>query len=176
MRLIVPICLALAGRPAAAAEPPRPAAPVRATPGHFEPGGLWRGLPWGSTLERVLAAFPGESRALDRPVTLADGNVVAGAIPAYEIEGRTFVVRFVFTKGSLALVSMRTPEDQYAPPEFYEKLAKVLEERFGSKGEKTKDDNFVDLRETRWRLPSSQVDLKYIPGVVVILYSAPAQK
>jgi len=171
---IAALCLALAAAPALAAETaraPAAASAVRGDPAHFDRAGHWRAARWGMTLAQILTAFAGEARALDRPVKLQDGNLVAAAIPAYDLEDQAFVVRFVFAKDALALVSLRTPEDRYAKPEVYEKMARWLDGRFGKKGEEGKDDNFVDLRQTRWRLPESQVDLKYIPGVVVILYS-----
>jgi len=161
------LALALAAAPASAGEP----AATLARPAHFDPGGLWHGLRWKTPLAELLEALDGEARLLDKPVTLKDGNVVAAAIPVYRLEGQDLVVRFLFGDGRLALVSLRTLEDRYAKPEVYEKTARWLDERFGKKGEEGKDDNFIDLRQTRWRLAESQVDLKYIPGVMVILYS-----
>jgi hypothetical protein len=173
-RLAAHAALALALALAAPARAGQVAAPVDGRPAHFDPGGLWHGLRWKTPLAELLKILEGEARLLDKPVTLKDGHVVAAAIPTYRLEGQDYVVRFVFESGRLALVSLRTQEDRYAKPEVYEKMARWLDERFGQKGEEGKDDNFIDLRQFRWRLPEGQVDLKYIPGVVVILYSAPA--
>ena len=68
-------------------------------------------------------------------------------------------------------MSLRTPEKTYAATDVYEKLSDHLAKQLGGPGEETKDDNFVDMRQTRWNVGGTRIDLKYIPGVVVILYS-----
>jgi hypothetical protein len=122
------------------------------------------------TVEEVLRAFPGEARRLDPAERLADGNVVAAAIERFEVASTSFRVRFVFEGGKLALVSLRTPPDEYAAPEAFERLERHLAATFGAAGEVSRDDSFIDLRQTRWKLARGAVDLKYIPGVLVILH------
>jgi hypothetical protein len=123
------------------------------------------------TVEQLLAAFPGEAVRLEPEERLADGNVVAAGIERWVDAGQPFRVRFIFADGKLALVSLRSPVDQAATAASYEQLRKLLAERLGAAGEETTDDAFIDLRQTRWRAGESRVDLKYIPGVVVVLYS-----
>jgi hypothetical protein len=133
-------------------------------------GTAWRSVDWGMTVEEVLKAFPGEAVRLDPEETLADGNTVAVAIDRYPVLDQKLRVRFVFSGGKLALVSLRTQPDRYAQPEYFAEVEKHLAAGFGGPGESSTDDNFIDLRQTRWRLPTRTADLKYIPGVVVILY------
>jgi len=138
--------------------------------------GAWRGARWAMTVDELLKVFPGEAVRLDPEQKLPDGNVIAAGIEKHVLEGQELRVRFVFTDGKLALVSLRSPPDQYAHPEVYAKLREHLARQLGSPGEETKDDNFVDLRQTRWDRAPSRIDLKYIPGVVVLLYSPLAPK
>jgi hypothetical protein len=162
-------------REAGAAEPPRPdagAAPAARPQGPE----AWRAARWGMTPDDVLAAFPGESFRLSPAVKLADGNVVAVGIDGHVLEGLAFNVRFVFQDGKLVLVSLRTPQARYADADAFEGLRKTLLERWGQPLEATFDNNFVDLRQTRWSRGDSRADLKYIPGVVaLVLYPTPVQ-
>ena len=132
--------------------------------------GDWRAARWGISVEEVLAAFPGEAFRIDPPVRLADGNVVAVGIDGHAVGRHVFRVRFVFEAGKLALVSLRTPPDVHAGPDVFTSLRSLLAQRLGGAGESTADDAFIDMRQTRWKSGRTTVDLKYIPGVVVILY------
>jgi hypothetical protein len=124
------------------------------------------------TLAEVLAALPGEASALEKPVVLPDGNVVAAGIDGYALHAVKVQVRFVFDGGGkLALVSLRTPEKQYAGADVYAGLQAKLAAELGGKGEESRDDTLVDMRQTRWEAGASRVDLKYLPGTVVVLYS-----
>ncbi len=154
---------ASAGRPAPLA--PSPAA----SPARLE-AGYWRGARWGMTVDEVLKAFPGEAKRLSPELKLADGNVVAAGIDDWAIGTRSFRVRFVFEAGKLALVSLRTPENRPAGPEAFAELEKALGEELGPPLSRDADSALVDMRQTRWSAGHSTVDLKYIPGVVVILY------
>jgi hypothetical protein len=157
------LCLALAAAPGLPeAEEQAPAAPLH------DLG--WRAARWGMSPEEVLAAFPGEAAALEPARRLADGNLVAVEIAVHEVAGEPVRVRFVFADGGLVLVSLRTPEARYARPEAYEAVRGALAATFGWRGAEVKDDAFVDLRQTRWRLGRSAVDLRYIPGVVSIVW------
>jgi hypothetical protein len=135
--------------------------------------GGWRAARWGMTVEEVLAAFQGEARALEPPLNLADGNVVAAGIERFDVGGHPFRVRFVFEAGRLALVSLRTPPESPARAEAYVELQRLLAELLGGPGEATADDAFIDMRQTRWKAGRSAIDLNYVPGVVVILYHPP---
>jgi hypothetical protein len=183
LQVILSVALTPVGVLAAHAPPSAapPAAPVSAgtagTGGRAAPAaaivradGDWREARWGMSLEQVLAAFPGEAFPLDPPLKLADGNVVAAGIEKFEVGAQPFRVRFIFEGGKLALVSLRTPPESPARPEVYVELQKLLADRLGGPGESTADDEFVDMRQTRWKAGRSTVDLKYVPGVVVILY------
>jgi hypothetical protein len=130
----------------------------------------WRAARWGMTVAEVVAAFPGEATRLTPEEKLADGKVVAAGIDGYTMASQAFRVRFLFDRGKLALVSLRTPQEKYADAAAYEQFRKYLGEELGGPGEATRDDNFVDLRQTRWKGPGTTVDLKFIPGVVVIQY------
>lgn len=163
--LLCPATFAAEGPSSAAAPPAAPQASAA-----IDPSGEWRGARWGMSVEEVLRAFPGEARRVEPALELADGAVVAVRIDRQEIAGHPFRVGFVFEGGKLALVSLRTPQDRPAGAEVYEGLAKLLGDRFGARGERSADDNFVDLRQTRWRLARGAVDLKYVPGVIVVLY------
>jgi len=142
--------------------------------GAGEPGAAsdaWRGARWGMGVEEVLKAFPGEAVRLPTEQKLDDGNVVSAGIDRFELGGVEFRVRFVFASGRLALVSLRTPPQRPVDAAVYDKLRQHLAAALGGAGEETKDDNFVDMRQTRWDRSPSRIDLKFIPGVVVVLYS-----
>jgi len=134
------------------------------------PEDAWRAARWGMTPAEVLAAFPKEARLLSPEVQLVDGNVIAAAIDGFPFEGLNFDVRFIFTGGKLSLVSLRTPQKQPVDADAYARLREALVKKWGAPLEETKDDNFIDMRQTRWNRGSSRADLKYIPGVVVLLY------
>jgi hypothetical protein len=134
------------------------------------PSGGWRGARFGMTPAEVVAALPGEAVLLSPEVKLADGNAVAVGIDGMAWEGLTFDVRFVFAKGRLALVSLRTPQKKYVDAEAYVKLRDALTSQWGPPLEETKDDAFVDLRQTRWNRGPDRADLKYVPGVVALVH------
>jgi hypothetical protein len=117
------------------------------------------------------ARFPGEAARLDPPVVLADGNVVAVGIDGVALGADRFEARFVFEAGRLALVSLRSPPRTYAPADRYAALATRLAAELGHPGVETRDDALIDVRQRRWELGATRVDLKYVPGTVVILYS-----
>jgi hypothetical protein len=153
------------------------AAPAAADPGTRAPPGEdsgWRAARWGMTPEEVLAAFPKEATPVAPPVTLADGNVIAAGIDGHALEGLTFDVRFLFTAGKLSLVSLRTPTTKPVEADAYVKLRDALEKRWGPPLEETTAKDFIDMRQTRWSRGATRVDLKYIPGVVaIVFYPAP---
>jgi len=133
--------------------------------------GQWRGARWGMSVEEVLKAFPGEATRLEPELLLADGNTVSAGIERHELGGQVFRVRFVFEGGKLALVSLLAGHERFAGAEDFEALSKVLAERLGGPGEATRDDAFIDMRQVRWDRPRGRVDLKFIPGKLVILHS-----
>lgn len=136
----------------------------------------WRAARWGMTADEVLKAFPGEAKLLEKPVPLEDGNVVAAGIDRVELAGTALRVRFVFDgKGRLVLVSLRTDERDYAGADRLGPIESALASRLGPPTERSAVDDFVDQRQVTWRTASGRVDLKYIPGVVVILHAAPGQ-
>lgn len=135
--------------------------------------GEWRAARWGMTVEEVLKAFPGEATRLDPEQKLADGNTVSVGIERHDLGGQAFRVRFVFEGGRLALVSLVAGHERFVGAEAFEALGKLLAERFGEPGTATKDDAFIDMRQVRWDRPRGRVDLKFIPGKVVILHSRP---
>jgi hypothetical protein len=132
--------------------------------------GAWRAARFGMTPEEVLAAFPKEAFRLSPEVTLADGKVVAVGIDGYAFEGLPFDVRFVFADGKLAMVSLRTPAKVPADAAAYARLREALERKWGPPMEDDKDDKVVDMRQTRWNRGPDRADLKYIPGVVVLIH------
>jgi len=146
----------------AAASPAPPPAPDAAE--------AWRSARWGMTVGELLEAFPGEATRLEPELKLADGAVVAAGIDVHPIASHEFRVRFVFEGGKLCLVSLRTPPDSYAGPEVYGEVEKALTARYGPPMEATSDKELIDLRQTRWAAGPTGVDLKYIPGVVAIVY------
>jgi hypothetical protein len=159
-------CLLLAG-PAA---PPEGAA---TSPGVVDASGTFRGARWGMKVDEVRALFKGDAKPVEPELKLADGNVVALRMDGLQLAGRTVRAGFVFAGGGLALVSLRTLEREYAPPEAFEAASKAIGDAFGGPGKITKDDNFVDMRQATWARPQGVVDLKYIPGVLVLMYSPP---
>ena len=164
---ILPVAAALA---LALASPGTPAA----TPEPASPGG-WRGARFGMTTDEVLATFPKEATRISPEVKLADGNTIGAAIDGFAFEGLTFDVRFIFEGGKLALVSLRTPQKKYVDADGYTRIREALVKKWGQPLEDTRDDNFIDLRQTRWNRGAERVDLKYIPGVVAIVhYPRPA--
>lgn len=184
LRAAALLCLGVAcGTPRAqgggsppAATAPAPVAPAteRAAPGSTEEvSGLWRSARWGMTVEELLAAFPGEARRLDPEIRLADGDVVAAELGGQVVAGHPLVVRFVFSGGRLALVSLRTPPDARAGDGVYRDLQAHLEARLGAPTYAVVERPFVEQRQTRWVLARGIVDLKAIPGTVVLMYSAP---
>lgn len=142
-----------------------------------EPGATagWRAARFGMTPEEVLSAFPKEAVRISPEVKLADGNTIPVGIDAYAFEGLTFDVRFVFTGGKLTLVSLRTPAKKPVEAEAYARLRETLSKQWGPPLEDFQDDAFIDMRQARWNRGPDRVDLKYIPGVVVmIFYPRPA--
>lgn len=133
--------------------------------------GQWRAARWGMTVEEVLKAFPGEAARVEPELKLADGNTVSAGIERHELGGHAFRVRFVFEGGKLALVSLLAGHEKYVGLEAFDALHKVLAERLGGPGESSKDDAFIDMRQVRWDRPRGRVDLKFIPGKLVILHS-----
>jgi hypothetical protein len=150
-----------------------PASPVAAAAPADGASGEWRGARWGMSVQEVLDAFPGEATRLDPEQRLADGNTVSAGIERHELGGQPFRVRFVFEGGKLALVSLVAGHEKFVGPEAFESLRKLLEGRFGEPGTATQDDAFIDMRQVRWERPRGRVDLKFIPGKVVILHSRP---
>jgi len=145
---------------------------VAADPG--TPAG-WRSARFGMTPDEVLAAFPGEAVRISPEVKLADGNTIPVGIDGYAFEGLSFDVRFVFAGGRLALVSLRTPAKKPVDADAYVRLRDALVKAWGEPLEDTKDDAFIDMRQTRWNRGAGRADLKYIPGVVAIVhYPRPA--
>jgi hypothetical protein len=134
--------------------------------------GDWRAARWGMSEDDVLKAFPGEATPLEKPLKLADGNTVAIGIEKHAIGATEFRTRFVFDPaGKLALVSLRTDPAVYAGPGVYDGTKRELEKRLGPPSAASTDDNFVDLRQASWWTARSRIDLKYVNGVVVVLYS-----
>jgi hypothetical protein len=120
--------------------------------------GEWRAARWGMTVEEVLRAFPGEAVRLDPEQKLADGNTVSAGIERHEVGGQAFRVRFVFEAGRLALVSLAAGHEKFVGAEAFERLGKLLAERFGAPGASTRDDAFIDMRQLRWDRPRGRVD------------------
>lgn len=173
----LPVHVALATLAAllVAAGPPADAPPTKGT--SAAPGEAWRTTRFGMTPAEVVAALPGEATLLSPPVTLPDGNVVAAGVDGYAWEGLTFQVRFVFEGGKLAIVSLRTPQDRYVDAAAYDALRRALVARWGPPLQTSSDDAFIDMRQTRWDRGASRADLKFIPGVVVLLlYPAPSAR
>lgn len=153
---ILPLLLALAAAPASAADP-----------------GDWRTLRWGMSPDEVVAALPKEAQKLESQVKLADGNVIAADAKDAQLAGYTFTVAFVFDPAlKLTIVSLKSAPGRALKPEDFDKVRKAVAEQQGGAGELSKDDNFIDLRQETWRTKRTRVDVKYVPGVVVVMYSA----
>ena len=149
------------------AGPPRAARPTGAE--------AWGAARWEMSPDEVAAAFRGEAFRVTPEVKLADGNVISVGIDGHTFEGLKVNVRFIFREGKLVLVSLRTPQNQHTEAVAFESVRKALVERWGQPLETTSDDNFIELRQTRWDQGARRVDLKYIPGVVaIVFYPAPA--
>jgi hypothetical protein len=155
MATLFPIALLLVS-PLAIADAPPPEA--------------WSAARFGMTPEEVLAALPKQAFRLSPEVNLPNGKVVAAGIDGFEFEGLTFDVRFVFSGGKLAMVSLRTPASSRVDVAEYERLAKSLAARWGKPLESAADDKVIDMRQTRWNRGPDRADLKYIPGVVVLIH------
>jgi hypothetical protein len=156
---------------------PLAAAPALVAAQALPAGAEWREARWGMTAEQVLRAFPGEAKLLEQPIALADGNVVAAGIERHVVAGTAFRVRFVFDGGGkLVLVSLRTDEGAYAGADRLGPIEAALAARLGPPADRAAVDDFVDQRQVTWRTSTGRVDLKYIPGVVVILHAAPGQQ
>lgn len=135
----------------------------------------WRGARFGMTPDEVLAALPGEATRISPAVTLADGNSIEVGVDGTDFEGLLVDVRFVFTAGRLALVSLRTPQRKPVDADAYVRVRDALSRRWGAPVEDARDDTFIDLRQARWNRGAIRTDLKYIPGVLaVVVYPAPA--
>jgi hypothetical protein len=129
------------------------------------------------TVDEVLKAFPGEATRLAPPVQLADGNVVAAEIPSHVLAGVTFRVRFVFgPDGKLVIVSLRSSEREYARPELLAPIEKAIADRIGPATSRSEDRELIEMRQVTWKGPTGRVDLKYIPGTVVVMHAAPSQQ
>jgi hypothetical protein len=141
------------------------------------PPAEWRAARWGMTVDEVVKAFPGEAKKLEKPLTLADGNVVAAGIDSYVLAATEFRVRFVFDpSGGLVLVSLRTPEKIYAKEVLLPAIEKAVADRIGPATSRSSDKEFIDMRQVTWKGPTGRVDIKYLPGVVVVLHAAPSQQ
>jgi len=155
------LSLALAAVAAAADPPPMARRDER---------GGWGKVRWGMSLEEVLAAYPERAQRVAPEEKLADGTVIAARIEEHAIGPRTFRIRFLFDGGKLALVSARTPQDVYAPAASYDELQRLFREELGPPAAVDADDALIDMRQTRWIVGRTAVDLKYIPGVLAVLY------
>ena len=158
----------LTASPSPPSAAPPPSAPASAAPAAPAPEG-WRSARFGMTPDEVVAAFPKEAVLVSPEVKLADGNSIAARIDAYAFEGLTFDVRFIFEGGRLALVSLRTPAKKPVDAEAYVRMRDALVKLWGTPLEETKNDAFIDMRQARWDRGADRADLKYIPGVVVIV-------
>ena len=117
-----------------------------------EPGATagWRAARFGMTPGEVLSAFPKEAFRISPEMKLADGNTIPVGIDGLAFEGLTFDVRFVFTGGKLALVSLRTPPKKPVEAEAYARLRETLVKQWGPPLEDFQDDAFIDMRQARW--------------------------
>lgn len=150
-------------------------AAVALSPARAEQGGDWRSARWGMTVEEVVKAFPGDASRIEPPEKLKDGGVVAVRLRDEVVRGTPFRVRLVFDGGGkLAAVSLRTDPKAWFGPEVFEATRKDVAERLGDPGVSSSDDAFIDMRQVTWRTKRTRVDVKYIPGVVVVLYTPAA--
>jgi hypothetical protein len=136
-----------------------------------EPGD-WRAARWGMTEDEVVRALAGTAKKLPEPVKLADGNVIALEASDELVGGFAFQVRLVFdASGKLALVSLKSDPARSLRADAFEAVRKAVTEKLGRAGVYSSDDNFIDMRQETWRTPRTRVDVKYIPGSVVVMYS-----
>ncbi len=174
--LLAALALVLLAPNARAAPPPAPTSPgagavaPTGAPKPAPPAGDWRAARFGMTPEELLAAFPGEAFRLEPEIKLDDGNTVSIGIDGFAMDGLTFRVRFVFALGRLVLVSLRTDARTYVEPVAYDRLRGALVARWGAPVETTSNDSFIDMRQTRWNVGTVRADLKYIPGVIALVY------
>jgi len=166
----------LAASPAAPSPSTAPATAKAAAPATdpADPSGEWRAARWGMTIDEVLKAFPGEARPMQPRIDLADGAVVAVEIPGVDLAGQPMDARFVFEKGRLAIVSLRSPQRGYVPEDTYTKLTSHLATRFGGPGEPMTEGFVGEMKQTTWRLPRGVAELKHVQGVLVLQYHPPA--
>ncbi|HQR30669.1 MAG TPA: hypothetical protein PLL32_09670, partial [Anaeromyxobacteraceae bacterium] len=101
------------------------------------------------TPAEVVAAFPGEAALQTPPIELPDGHVIGAGIDGYAWEGLKVNVRFLFSDGRLALVSLRTEQNRFVDAETYVALCDRLRAQWGAPLEESKDDAFVDMRQVR---------------------------
>lgn len=170
--LVALLALLAVGAPAAAATPAAPGGPTaaRAATRLLEPAAAWRGVRWGATLDEVLRAFPGEVARLRPEERLADGAVVAAGIEAHPVGPLTYRVRFLFREGRLALVSLKSLPGRPAGGDDYEALKGRLAAETGRSGQERAPEAQVDYREVRFSAGLTAVDVKYLPGTLVLLY------
>jgi hypothetical protein len=124
----------------------------------------------GMTEAEVLAALPGKARRLAEPERLGDGNVVSLGIDEEPIGSTSFRVRFVFdAAGKLVAVSLRTDPERWHGPEVFAATRDAVAKALGAPAETSADRELIDMRQATWRTPGTRLDVKYIPGVVVVL-------
>jgi hypothetical protein len=141
-----------------------------------EPGD-WRAARWGMTEDEVLRALAGTVKKLPEPVKLADGNVIAMEAPDEEVGGFSFHVRLVFDgAGKLALVSLKSDPGRNLRADAFDSIRKAMAEKLGRAGVYSSDENFIDMRQETWRMARTRVDVKFIPGTVVVMYSPNTQR
>ena len=182
--LAAPLALLLSAAPAAPAAAPPAAgsaaprseavqaarAPVGPLARLLDPVSAWRGARFGMTVPEVLAAFPGEARRLEPEERLADGKVLAVGIEAWPLDGLSYRVRFLFDGGRLALVSLKSLPARPATGTDYELLKARLAAEAGRPASDLKEDLTVDFREARFVAGGTALDLKFLQGIVVLLY------
>jgi hypothetical protein len=134
--------------------------------------GGFRGARFGMTEQEILKTLPGKAARLAQSQKLADGSVVSLRMDDEVIGATAFRVRLVFDHaGRLAAVSLRTDPARYFGPEVFEATREAVAERLGPAAESSADDNFVDMRQVTWHAGGTRVDVKYVPGVVVVLHT-----
>ena len=171
--LAAELCLLLATAPAPATPatlPSAPAAPSASAERLLDATAAWRAARWGMTVDEVLKAFPGQTKAIQPEQRLADGKVVAVGIERVELLGLAFRAHFLFEAGKLALVSLKTLPARAAQGSDYEALRARLAAETGQAGEERPLDATVDYREVRFSAGVSAVDVKFLQGALVLLY------
>ena len=171
--LAAPLCLLLVAgaSPAAPASAAAPAGSSRAPAERLlDPAAAWRAARWGMSVEEVLKAFPGQARRLDPPQKLADGKVVAVELQGIALGGLTLRAHFLFEGGRLALVSLKNLPARLAEGSDYDAVRARLAQETGQPGEERSQDVSVDFREVRFSAGGTAVDVKYLPGALVLLY------